>query len=648
MKNNKIKKTKYPFISYFSGDFYTWVKSDYNFKSLNEEYEESLKITDEFRWLNLFGDLTEEQKRDIIPPQITDGLGFGQTTIDEFTKKYNRLIDKYQDRLSIPSEDGEGELTTIEDLVTFDNLILDTFKREGIQRKDFSLERNFNSVVEETKKMMESGKDFISFEPAFEYKGWRTRVDVLIREKGILKLYEAKASTKFKKDHALDLYYQYKLINNLGYKLNSNELHLSLVNNQYTIDNFESPIINWYGAVDPRDWDDMSPRKRANASTFEELMAYIDERVDYDYILERAAKLQELPLEKVLEDTYKNSNYEVFGKVISMDEESMQGIARWGGDRYQSLFIEVIGGNFDNSIFELKWMPVKKKLALWLKGIKLHKDISEESLVSKKAYYEGIRKNIEQGTFIPNGTRMLQQSVYDDKQIVINRKELIKEHLKLYKGPIYMYDFETFTQAIPKIEGIRPYEQVAFQYSIHIIHDANNFDPEDKSTFTHKEFLIEDLSQIGKELFTNLANDMFSSGKGTWVSWNKSFEQMVIRNELARGDLPEEIYSKLDRILFETIDMMDVAKHKWYYTPEFKGSYSIKFATKAFSPLDYKKDLVNVQNGLLASHMAKKWAANPLERKSFWEGIRKDMLRYCEYDTLSMVYIYDGIRKLIK
>jgi hypothetical protein len=44
----------------------------------------------------------------------------------------------------------------------------------------------------------------------------------------------------------------------------------------------------------------------------------------------------------------------------------------------------------------------------------------------------------------------------------------IKEFLKDITYPIYHLDFETYQQAIPQFKGIKPFEQILFQYSLHI------------------------------------------------------------------------------------------------------------------------------------------------------------------------------------
>jgi hypothetical protein len=46
--------------------------------------------------------------------------------------------------------------------------------------------------------------------------------------------------------------------------------------------------------------------------------------------------------------------------------------------------------------------------------------------------------------------------------------EAVLKFLRTLKYPLYHLDFETYQQIIPKWDGVRPYAQIPFQYSLHI------------------------------------------------------------------------------------------------------------------------------------------------------------------------------------
>ena len=84
--------------------------------------------------------------------------------------------------------------------------------------------------------------------------------------------------------------------------------------------------------------------------------------------------------------------------------------------------------------------------------------------------------------------------------------------------PLYYLDFETIGPAVPKYNGSRPYQQLVFQYSLHVQEISN-------SELEHREYLAdpshEHLSSMIKFyyilllpftiLYTNL-HDKFHSG----------------------------------------------------------------------------------------------------------------------------------------
>ena len=51
---------------------------------------------------------------------------------------------------------------------------------------------------------------------------------------------------------------------------------------------------------------------------------------------------------------------------------------------------------------------------------------------------------------------------------MILQKKGIEEFLDSWKYPLYHLDFETFQQAVPKWDGVNPYMQIPFQYSLHV------------------------------------------------------------------------------------------------------------------------------------------------------------------------------------
>ena len=71
-----------------------------------------------------------------------------------------------------------------------------------------------------------------------------------------------------------------------------------------------------------------------------------------------------------------------------------------------------------------------------------------------------------------NGKQQIQVNCVASGEPHVN-KEGIKTFLDSLQYPVYYLDFETFGTAIPLFEGTRPYQQIPFQFSLHVALDNN-------------------------------------------------------------------------------------------------------------------------------------------------------------------------------
>ncbi len=89
-------------------------------------------------------------------------------------------------------------------------------------------------------------------------------------------------------------------------------------------------------------------------------------------------------------------------------------------------------------------------------------------------------------------------------------------------------DFETVFPALPLFAGLRPYDQLPFQWSVHVVSKPGT-EPK------HYEFLATDTSDPRRDFITTLCAVMGESG--SIVVYNKTFESLRLK-ELA-AFLPE-------------------------------------------------------------------------------------------------------------
>lgn len=220
---------------------------------------------------------------------------------------------------------------------------------------------------------------------------------------------------------------------------------------------------------------------------------------------------------------------------------------------------------------------------------------------------------------------------YKAKSTYINQTK-IDEFLQSLTYPFYHLDFETFQQPIPQWQGISPYMQIPFQYSIHI-EKLGQDDPD------HIEFLAKEGTDPREALVQRLVADIPSDA--TVLAYNMSFEKGVLKK------LAEQFphyQTHLMAIHNNIIDLMVPFQKGYYVTPEMQGSYSIKYVFPALVPemKNAYKDLDIIHNGGEAMN-----AFIQLESMGEAEKIvlRDALLRYCELDTLAMVKVLEKLKK---
>lgn len=214
-------------------------------------------------------------------------------------------------------------------------------------------------------------------------------------------------------------------------------------------------------------------------------------------------------------------------------------------------------------------------------------------------------------------------------------KKAIKNIISRWEFPLYFFDFETVFPAIPVLDGTRPYQQVPFQYSLHIL--------DEDGKLTHKEFLADpkDFSNGKnplKQMVEQLKKDFGNTGN--IVTYNQSFEVGRL-NDLARH-FPENA-AFLHNLVGRIVDLLPLFQGGHCYFPAMKNSASIKSVLPAIAP-DFTYENLEIQDGGSASSLFHQ----SIENGNFkYENLRENLLKYCERDTLAMVIIYQFLVRKI-
>jgi hypothetical protein len=209
----------------------------------------------------------------------------------------------------------------------------------------------------------------------------------------------------------------------------------------------------------------------------------------------------------------------------------------------------------------------------------------------------------------------------------------ISQFLSRLEYPLSFFDFETFYEAIPRYDNQRPYMQVPFQYSLHVL--------ETDVELRHFEFLGHPDIDPRKELCEKLLEDI--PKEGTIISYNMVFEIARIR-ELA--ELYPEYHDDLMALTERFIDLIEPFRNGSYYHPTFNGSFSIKSILPALisnqEDLSYRSLSIN-EGGMATEAFLE---LGRLDEKAEIDKVQADLLAYCKLDTLAMEKILRNLEDL--
>jgi len=200
--------------------------------------------------------------------------------------------------------------------------------------------------------------------------------------------------------------------------------------------------------------------------------------------------------------------------------------------------------------------------------------------------------------------------------------------------PLHFLDYESVQLAVPAYAGTRPYQQVVFQYSLHILEKPN-------APAIHREYLETSPHLPTKAFSESLRRDI--GDYGSVIVWNESFEKT--RNKEMGLMLPEfsQFYDNLNSRVY---DLMIPFKQGHYRDARCKGSASIKKVLPVLVPSLTYKDL-EIQEGQSASRL---WRSIVLDGNDI-DGRSADILQalreYCKLDTFAMVEIFRALQLAI-
>lgn len=201
--------------------------------------------------------------------------------------------------------------------------------------------------------------------------------------------------------------------------------------------------------------------------------------------------------------------------------------------------------------------------------------------------------------------------------------EGLKEEINRLTFPLYFMDFETLFPAIPRHPGMRPYDQIPFQWSVHV-------QCEPGGNLEHHEFLSEDESDPRRAFVKSLCKVL---GKKGQIVVYHSFEEQRLAD--IAGWLPE-FADKIANVQGRLWDLLKLMRSHVYH-PQFMGSYSLKSVLPALVP-EMSYDGMEVADGGQAGLAWEKMVRGNVGQEEK-QKLRGALLAYCKQDTLAMTQL---------
>ena len=166
--------------------------------------------------------------------------------------------------------------------------------------------------------------------------------------------------------------------------------------------------------------------------------------------------------------------------------------------------------------------------------------------------------------------------------------EELPAELGTLQYPLYFMDFETVNPAIPRFPGMRPYDHIPFQWSVHVQNQPGT-PPEHQSTSPlTPPILVPNFSVRCAMWRVNEEHGVY----------NASFESQRLA-ELAL--CCPELAQRIENVLSRLWDLLPVVRNNVYH-PAFGSSYSLKSVLPALVPeMSYEgMDIADGQNAGVA------------------------------------------------
>ena len=247
-----------------------------------------------------------------------------------------------------------------------------------------------------------------------------------------------------------------------------------------------------------------------------------------------------------------------------------------------------------------------------------------------EAFQQGIQHISDMDLSMIEGSRLQYAQVMASRYGSFMDRCALQTWVQQIQYPISYLDFEWDTFGIPPYPGMKPFDVLCFQYSLHI---------EDRDQpLDHRDFFgVQDCREA---FIQSLIQDLPKSG--SILVYNMEGAEKLRLMQLAQQfpQYKDQLVSICDRM----VDLSKPFETGVYYENRMRGHYSLKNILPLFTDeVSYQQ--LAIHNGINAVMAYRNFdSVDPQEQKK----ISQDIRNYCRMDTYAEYIVYHGLLKKLK
>ncbi|MBU0629692.1 MAG: DUF2779 domain-containing protein [Candidatus Margulisbacteria bacterium] len=225
----------------------------------------------------------------------------------------------------------------------------------------------------------------------------------------------------------------------------------------------------------------------------------------------------------------------------------------------------------------------------------------------------------------------IQRRAVQSGQPHVDREALDRFFAKLHY-PLYFLDFETISPVIPIYDNSSPYEEIPFQFSLHVIEKEGG-------EAKHYSFLADGAVDPRPEVLRRLKELLGDTG--TILAYYAQYEMKVIERSCRAYPEYAGHFSSVEK---RFVDLLEVFQDFAFYHPGQEGRLSIKKVLPILTGRSYSG--MRIEDGRTASVEYARVTFDPQTDPAERAEIRAALELYCQLDTQAMIDILSALKNL--